>query len=190
MIPYNMQRYAARALMMLVLTTALSGCTSTPQVHGTLSANEPAQDSKVSTRRITASTFANELEPSSDGREVAMVALTLLRTGYVFGGKNRSAGVDCSGLVVVAFKEALGKSLVGNAATLARQGREIPLDQLRAGDLVFFNTLGRPFSHVGIYLGNGGQFIHAPNSKGRVRVEKLTTKYWAQRFEMARTLIN
>lgn len=119
-----------------------------------------------------------------------MFALTMLRTGYVFGGKNLGAGVDCSGLVTVAFKGAIGKTLTGNAANLARQGREIPLEQLRAGDLVFFNTLGRPFSHVGIYLGNGGQFVHAPNSRGRVRVEKLTTKYWAQRFEMARTIVN
>jgi cell wall-associated NlpC family hydrolase len=62
-------------------------------------------------------------------------------------------------------------------------------EQLRTGDLVFFNTLGRPFSHVGIYLGNG-EFVHAPNARGQVRVEKLTTQYWSQRFEMARTLLN
>ncbi|MBC7498945.1 MAG: C40 family peptidase, partial [Herminiimonas sp.] len=55
-------------------------------------------------------------------------------------------------------------------------------------DLVFFNTLGRPFSHVGIYLGKG-EFIHAPNSRGQVRVDKLTNSYWSQRFEMARTLL-
>ncbi|MEN3297305.1 MAG: hypothetical protein V7642_6558, partial [Burkholderiales bacterium] len=53
----------------------------------------------------------------------------------------------------------------------------------------FFNTLGRPFSHVGIYLGRG-QFIHAPNSRGRVRVDKLANRYYAERFEMARTLLD
>ncbi|HEY4665440.1 MAG TPA: NlpC/P60 family protein, partial [Comamonas sp.] len=72
---------------------------------------------------------------------------------------------------------------------LAREGREAALSDLKAGDLVFFNTLGRPFSHVGIYLGKG-EFIHAPNSRGSVRVDKLTNRYWSERFETARTLLN
>jgi cell wall-associated NlpC family hydrolase len=126
---------------------------------------------------------------SPEGQDIAMTALSLLKTGYRFGGKNPEAGLDCSGFVTYVYQLALGKPLTGNAASLARQGREITRDRLQTGDLVFFNTLGRPFSHVGIYLG-GDEFIHAPNSKGTVRVDKLTNAYYANRFETARTLLN
>ncbi|WP_338016866.1 C40 family peptidase [Noviherbaspirillum saxi] len=118
-----------------------------------------------------------------------MYALMLLKTGYRFGGKNPEAGLDCSGMVTYVYREAAGMPLTGNAASFIREGREVAVDQLRAGDLVFFNTLGRPFSHVGIYLGKG-EFIHAPNSRGRVRVDKLTNRYWSERFETARSLLN
>lgn len=126
---------------------------------------------------------------SPAGRDVAMYALMLLQTGYRFGGKNPEAGLDCSGMVTYVYREAVGFHLTGNAASLAREGRLIERSALRAGDLVFFNTLGRPFSHVGIYLGRD-QFIHAPNSRGRVRVDKLSNPYYAKRFETARTLLN
>jgi cell wall-associated NlpC family hydrolase len=87
------------------------------------------------------------------------------------------------------YREAGGVHLTGNAASLAREGRQVGMNELRAGDLVFFNTLGHAFSHVGIYLGRG-QFVHAPNSRGRVRVDKLTNQYYAKRFEMARSLLD
>lgn len=162
-----------RILPLALLLLALAGCGSAP----------PAPQS-----RITADTFLNEREASPAAREVAMYALMLLKTGYQFGGKNPAAGLDCSGLVTYVYREAAGMPLTGNAELLAREGRKVTLEQLRAGDLVFFNTLGRPFSHVGIYLGKG-EFIHAPNSRSRVRVDKLTHPYWSQRFEMARTLL-
>jgi len=57
---------------------------------------------------------------------------------------------------------------------------------LRPGDLVFFNTLNRPFSHVGIYIGDG-RFINAPSTNGRVRIDRLDNRYYAQRFEAARS---
>lgn len=126
---------------------------------------------------------------SPKGQEVAMYALMLLQTGYKFGGKNPEAGLDCSGMVTYVYRHAAGIPLTGNAASLARQGRGIARSELRSGDLVFFNTLGRPFSHVGIYLGRG-EFIHAPNSRGKVRVDKLTNPYYAKRFEIARTLLD
>ena len=162
------------ALPLALLLLALAGCGSAPHAPK---------------GRVSADAFRNERLASPAAREVAMYALMLLKTGYQFGGKNPTAGLDCSGLVIYVYREAAGMPLTGNAATLARQGREVALDSLRAGDLLFFNTLGRPFSHVSIYLGKG-EFIHAPNSRGHVRVDKLTDKYWSQRFEMARTLLD
>ncbi|WP_151637797.1 C40 family peptidase [Noviherbaspirillum aerium] len=160
-------------LLALILSITLAGCGTAPTAPK---------------GRIGPNTFQNEPEASPAAREVAMYALMLLNTGYRFGGKNPEAGLDCSGMVTYVYREALGMSLAGNAAMLAREGRETAIDQLRPGDLVFFNTLGRPFSHVGIYLGKG-EFIHAPNARGRVRVDKLTNRYWSERFEVARTLL-
>jgi cell wall-associated NlpC family hydrolase len=126
---------------------------------------------------------------SEQAVDVVMYALSLRDTGYTFGGKNPEAGLDCSGMVTHTYQKAIGKRLAGNAAKLAQQGRPVARQELRAGDLVFFNTLGRPFSHVGIFIG-GDEFIHAPNSKGRVRVDRLTNGYYASRYEMGRTLLD
>lgn len=163
-----------RLLPIAVLLLSLAGCSSTVPI------TQPP---------VTARAFENEPEASPAARDVAMYALMLLQTGYRFGGKNPSAGLDCSGLVIYVYQQSAGMSLTGNAASLAQQGREVALNQVRAGDLVFFNTLGRPFSHVGIYLGKG-EFIHAPNSRGQVRIDRITQRYWAQRFETARSLLN
>ena len=157
-----------------LLLAALAGCGSVPRAPG---------------GRLATASFQNEQIASPAAREVGMYSLMLLKTNYQFGGKNPAAGLDCSGLVTHVYREAADMRLAGNAASLAREGREVAVDQLRTGDLVFFNTLGRPFSHVGIYLG-GGEFVHAPSSRGQVRVEKLTTPYWSQRFEMGRSLLN
>lgn len=124
----------------------------------------------------------------SDARahEVAMFALGLVDTGYRFGGKNPASGLDCSGMVSYVFAKAAGLKLGGSAADIAKHGQEISRDRLRPGDLVFFNTRNRPYSHVGIYIGND-RFVHAPNSNGRVRTDSLTSSWFATRFEEART---
>ena len=129
-------------------------------------------------------------QPVSDqGNEVALYALGLIDTDYKFGGKNPEAGVDCSGMVSYIYRAALGISITGSAADIARRGKEIDRQALRPGDLVFFNTLNRPFSHVGIYIGDG-RFVHAPSSKGKVRIERMDNHYFAMRFEMARSYVN
>lgn len=161
-------------LVLGVMLLSLAGCGSAPQSPGS---------------SITADAFRNEPVASAAGQEVAMYALMLLRTGYRYGGKNPEAGLDCSGMVTHVYREAAGMPLTGNAAALARQGRQVDIGALRAGDLLFFNTLGRPFSHVAIYLGRG-QFIHAPNSRGSVRIDTLTNRYYEKRFETARTLLD
>jgi cell wall-associated NlpC family hydrolase len=123
---------------------------------------------------------------SGTGLEVTLYALGLIDTGYRFGGKNPDAGLDCSGMVTYVFDRAAGLRVGGSAADIARQGKPIARDNLRPGDLVFFNTRNAPFSHVGIYIGDE-RFVHAPSTNGRVRIDQLNARYYAQRFEAART---
>jgi len=122
---------------------------------------------------------------SEAGNEVALYALGLIDTDYRFGGKNPQAGLDCSGMVSYIYARAAGLRMAGSAADLARGGRPVDRTALRPGDLVFFNTRNRSYSHVGIYLGDA-RFIHAPSSNGRVRIDTLDDHYYAQRFEAGR----
>jgi len=134
-------------------------------------------------------TIAQPLPISEKGNEVALYALGLLDTGYRFGGRNPEAGLDCSGMVSFIYGQAAGLKVKGSAADIARNSRPIEPESLRPGDLVFFNTRNRPFSHVGIYLGDT-RFVHAPSSNGRVRIDRLNDRYYAQRFEAARTFFD
>ena len=120
------------------------------------------------------------------GQDVVVYALGLVDTGYRFGGKNPAAGLDCSGMVSHVYAEAAGLKLGGSAADIARKGRPVAADRIRPGDLVFFNTRNKPYSHVGIYIGDD-RFVHAPKSNGRVRTESLKQAYFAARFEEARS---
>lgn len=118
--------------------------------------------------------------------DVVLFALGLIQTDYRFGGKNPEAGLDCSGMVTYVFEKSADLRLAGSAADLARKGKPVPAAQLRPGDLVFFNTRNRPYSHVGIYIGDD-RFVHAPNNRGKVRTESLKQGWFAARFEEGRT---
>lgn len=115
-------------------------------------------------------------------------ALSYLGIRYRFGGTSPSTGLDCSGLVLNAFRNAVGLDLPRTAREMAALGDRIGRQELKPGDLVFFNTMRRTFSHVGIYLGDG-RFVHAPSSGGEVRVENIASRYWSQRFNGARRLL-
>lgn len=119
------------------------------------------------------------------GLDITLYALGLIDTGYRYGGKNPDAGLDCSGMVSHIYSQAAGLKLGGSAADIARAGRPINRNEMRPGDLVFFNTRNAPFSHVGIYIGDD-RFVHAPSTNGRVRIDDLNARYYAQRFEAAR----
>ncbi|HLO64230.1 MAG TPA: C40 family peptidase [Azonexus sp.] len=123
------------------------------------------------------------------GNEIVLYAMGLLDTGYRFGGKNPEAGLDCSGMVSYIYGQAAGLKVLGSAADIARRSKPIERSALRPGDLVFFNTLNRSLSHVGIYIGET-RFIHAPSSNGKVRIDRLTDSYYAQRYETARTFFD
>ena len=105
---------------------------------------------------------------------------------YRLGGNGeQDGGIDCSGLVRTVYQRTLGKILPRRAADQAAATKSIAKDDLQPGDLVFFNTMQRAFSHVGIYVGNN-QFIHSPRSGGVVRIENLDVGYWKSRFNGAR----
>ena len=134
-------------------------------------------------------TITQPLPVSEKGNEVALYALGLIDTGYRFGGRNPEAGLDCSGMVSFIYGQAAGLKVTGSAADIARGSRPIEPEFLRPGDLVFFNTRNQPYSHVGIYLGDS-RFVHAPATSGRVRIDRLSDRYYAQRFEAARTFFD
>ena len=107
---------------------------------------------------------------------------------YKWGGKSVASGFDCSGLVAHVFKEAYGLLLPHNSKAQSEYGKVIPVSELQAGDLVFFNTLKQPYSHVGIYLGDE-RFIHAPKAGAVVRTENMKLTYWRTRFNGARRIL-
>src|SRR6201999_134431 len=110
--------------------------------------------------------------PTQRSPEMLFAALSAAGFDYRRGGKSHASGFDCSGLVAHVFREAYGMSLPHNAAAQAQRGRMIDRAELEAGDLVFFNTEKRPYSHVGIYLGDN-RFIHAPKPGAVVRTENM-----------------
>ena len=116
-------------------------------------------------------------------------ALGLLGVPYKWGGNAPETGLDCSGLVRHVFEDAAGLVLPRRALEMSRAGAPVGRGDLQPGDLVFFNTLRRAFSHVGIYIGDG-RFVHAPSSGGKVRVEHISGRYWANRFNGGRRLID
>lgn len=125
---------------------------------------------------------------SSDNAMVSE-ALNYLGIRYRFGGNSPDTGFDCSGLVAYSAERSLGLKLPRNAAEIAQQGISVAKNELKAGDLVFFNTMGRRYSHVGIYLGDD-RFVHSPSAGGVVRVENMTMAYWTKRYNGARRLDN
>lgn len=173
-----LSRVRALGLALAVGTAALlAGCSTAPPVATT--APPPAT--------APSGNFFS-LEGEHQTQEMVLFALGLLDTGYRFGGRNPEAGLDCSGMVAYIVENISGRRLPHNAAQIADRTRPIEVEALRPGDLVFFNTLKRRHSHMGIYIGDG-RFVHAPSSRGRVRVERLDNRYFAQRIDGARTLL-
>lgn len=119
--------------------------------------------------------------------DLALGAISMLGIRYQMGGTSPEGGLDCSGLVRYVFKQAWGSELPRTSEEISRVGTQIATKDLQPGDLVFFNTVRRGFSHVGIYLGDSN-FIHAPARGGEVRIESMNVGYWRQRFNGARRM--
>lgn len=117
--------------------------------------------------------------------ELVVTALGFLGVPYRLGGNTVDTGFDCSGFVRAMFQQTVGLVLPRKAEQQAAATEKIERTDLQPGDLVFFNTLKRAFSHVGIYVGEG-KFIHSPRPGGEVRVENMGVAYWNHRFDGAR----
>ena len=117
--------------------------------------------------------------------ELVMNAMGFLGVPYKYGGNSAATGFDCSGFVRAVFEESVGKVLPRRADEQAAATQPIERTELKPGDLVFFNTMRRAFSHVGIYVGDG-KFIHSPRAGSTVRVEDMRKSYWETRFNGAR----
>ena len=135
-----------------------------------------------------AAATAPDIRPTDPASSAALQALAYLGTPYRTGGQSPQTGFDCSGLVAYAYRHGAGLALPRNTADLSQLGQPVPRSALRPGDLVFYNTQRRAYSHVGIYLGED-RFIHAPTSGGEVRVENFDSDYWVRRYSGARRVI-
>jgi len=119
--------------------------------------------------------------------ELVLSSMNFLGVPYKRGGNSAESGFDCSGFTRHIFEMSVGLVLPRRADEQAKLSSLLPIkkDELKPGDLVFFNTMRRTFSHVGIYVGDG-KFIHSPRAGGKVRVEDMRDAYWAKRFTGAR----
>ncbi|NBW55515.1 MAG: NlpC/P60 family protein [Betaproteobacteria bacterium] len=121
---------------------------------------------------------------TSQASDLVVNAMGYLGVPYRRGGTGLQ-GFDCSGFVQSMYENTLGLVLPHNAKAQAAATEKIDKTELQPGDLVFFNTLRRAFSHVGIYIGEG-KFIHSPRAGGEVRIEDMRDSYWVKRFNGAR----
>ena len=144
------------------------------------------------------STFSGKSSPStkvvqfkqdtSVGTEdISIAAVGLVDVPYRYGGNTPKGGFDCSGLIAYVYQKSANIKLPRTIQEMSSRGQSVENQPPAPGDLVFFNTTGAKYSHAGIYVGQG-RFVHAPSAGGTVRLEYITTPYWAARFTEARRL--
>jgi cell wall-associated NlpC family hydrolase len=137
---------------------------------------------------ISSAALARLQALSSRTSELVVRAIGLIGIRYRYGGNAPESGLDCSGLVRYLYKAVWGTDLPRTAQEISRVGEKVDVRDLKPGDLVFYDTLRRRFSHVGIYLGDD-KFIHAPSTGGEVRIESMDIAYWKRRFNGARRIV-
>ena len=163
-------------LAALLLVAALSGCGGGEAVR------------KPPPRAATHDWPALAPADPAKANAILMRAISLVGTPYRYGGNTPEGGFDCSGLVGYVFRDMLDLRLPRTTRELAAmQGPRIRPDRLAGGDLVFFGD-GGTVSHVGIYVGEG-RFVHAPNTGGTVRLDRLDGSWWREHYSGARRLL-
>lgn len=175
--------------LVAALTLVLAGCATTDQAAYTAPTSQlytlrDADAIGALLDRIEAGQSAPGIKDTSTTPDFVSNAMAYLGTRYKYGGTSPATGFDCSGLIWYVFND-LGIDVPRVAAEQAKLGERVARAELERGDLVFFNTAGRRYSHVGIYVGDG-KFLHAPRTGGKVRVEAMNKRYWNSRYNGAR----
>ena len=161
--------------LLLLLTLVLSGCsTMTPRSAYPPASSSPHNASSADASRAEAATLD----------AVLVNAIAQIGKPYQWGGESPRTGFDCSGFIQYVLARA-GVSIPRTSFAQAAALPSVRLSHIRPGDLVFFNTMGQPFSHVGIYIG-GKQFVSALNRQQGVAVQSLQISYWAERLDGVR----
>ncbi|MDM4765835.1 C40 family peptidase [Pelomonas sp. SE-A7] len=165
-----------------------AGAASVPLAGPSVVANDPVSRFLQQRGLLTSPGSSKLLNQVRDtASELVLSAMNFLGVPYKRGGNSEENGFDCSGFTRYIFEMSVGMVLPHRADEQARLSSLLPIrrDELKPGDLVFFNTMRQTFSHVGIYVGEG-KFIHAPRTGSAVRVEDMREAYWSKRFTGAR----
>ena len=179
---------ARRTWVLAAVAAVLAGCAGKPSRPAAGGAGS-ATARRTPPAPVPATQPPLELDPL--GREAAVArAMLVVNTPYTYGGNTPEGGFDCSGLVYYVFRQqamedGATRRLPRSTAQWAAATQPVDEAQLQRGDLVFFNTTGRAFSHMGIYVGQG-QFVHAPSTGGTVRKEAVAGRYFGPRYLGAR----
>ncbi|HEY9065681.1 MAG TPA: C40 family peptidase [Burkholderiaceae bacterium] len=180
-------RTARRLGAALLLAFASAGALAAPDIDpiGADPLGRFLSDSGIANAAKSATTVANA--PVVAASDMVVTAMNFLGVRYRRGGSDADNGFDRSGFTRYVFGNSIGLVLPRRADEQAKAPGLVTVkrDELKPGDLVFFNTLKRTFSHVGIYIGDG-KFIHSPRPGGEVRVEDMDFKYWKKRYTGAR----
>ena len=163
----------------LLIVVLLAACSSAPQRISRSPSSAPVAGNAY---RTTPPGFPNFVDHSVGREEISIQAMSLVGIPYRWGGNTPEAGFDCSGLVRYVVDRAASVNLPRTTADMSGRGESIEPDEVAPGDLIFFNTTGRPHSHVGIYVGKL-RFVNAPSTGGTVRIDYLTNPYWAKHFD-------
>jgi cell wall-associated NlpC family hydrolase len=147
----------------------------------------PVSRFKAATNKLT--TSVNSMSASVVGGTESLIdnAMQLIGVRYRWGGNTPQSGLDCSGFVRYVFNDTFGFLLPRKSSQMSKVGLVVGKEELRPGDLVFFNTMRHAFSHVGIYVGDN-KFIHAPSKGKTIRVDDMTKVYWEKRYNGARRM--
>lgn len=171
-----------------IIRTALTAAIILPLAScGLFSGKHHPKTKTHTTARTVQPVRISNIDRTQGSQELMLHSMGLIGTPYRWGGSSTTTGFDCSGMIQFVYKNALDVSLPRTARDMAAASRKIPDNQLKAGDLVFFNTGGSSqYSHVGLYIGNG-EFIHAPSSGKTIKTEKLSSPYYAKHYLGAHT---
>ncbi len=172
LLTHSKQTLLCRTLIgcgIFICALAITGCSTLSPKSSSSKVSQFKQDTSVGTE------------------DISIAAVGLVDVPYRFGGNTPKGGFDCSGLIVYVYNKAAGIKLPRTIQLMSTKGQSIEGQPPAPGDLVFFNTTGEKYSHAGIYVGQG-RFVHAPSAGGTVRLDYITSPYWAAKFTEARRI--